>query len=360
MSKISDFKLAYATIREMSRNASVPVKDIEVSFDGAIPSGLIGSSIHISETSNLPHTLYQIVNLYIKNSSFICGKELFTNEDAKTMFLMHFAATVRSMDADEREFSESKTEIFNAARLYHNSFIWNAMKNIVCPINDCKLQNVLVVNGSSNKIDASVFYDKGIIDDEMAPDEPFVFCNESVRNKPILDAHLLLAAIESHGLKPIDVVKTILEGPIYSKFLGLVKLAFFEEDVDKFMSVFMKISDLKPSDFPHMKVAASTEVKTAQWYDTPGQTSNSQWWWFGLPEKMLEPTRGFDWSVRENLEHWITDFWDEVEGIKEQMPQGEGVPFDNLLRLKADESMDKPTDTNLTIQGLLSDQRIWQ
>lgn len=356
MSKISDFKLAYAAILDMSRKAGTPAKDLEVSFD---TSGVPVSAIVINDTNSLPHTLYQIVEQYINNAIVICGRELFSNEDAKTMFLMHFAATARSMSASETYFDESDIGSFSASRLYHEPFVWNAMKNIVCPLNDINIKNVLIVEGSSESVDVTRFYESGS-DDPLGPNEPFIFVNRSIKSKPIMQAHLLLSAIEAHDLDSYGVVKRILEGPAYRQFIGLAGLAC-SDNKEEFVSVLMKISDLKPSDFPHIKDAAAyKKIKTAQWYDSPGQTSNSQWWWFGLPEKMLEPTRGFDWSVREGLEHRITEFWDSVESIKEKMPQGEGVPFDNLLRLKADEIMDTPTDTNMTIQGLLREQRIWQ
>ena len=77
---------------------------------------------------------------------------------------------------------------------------------------------------------------------------------------------------------------------------------------------------------------------------------------------MLEPTRGSDWTVREGLQPYVREFWDKVEEVKsKRMKKGKdvGVPFDMLLGLKTKQLDGGETDTETTIQGLLSSNRIW-
>jgi len=84
----------------------------------------------------------------------------------------------------------------------------------------------------------------------------------------------------------------------------------------------------------------------------------NQFWFLGLMEGMIEPTRGSDWSTTRSLQPYVEEFWNKVEKIKEDRG-GNPLPFNSLLALKNEENGDCNVDTNKTLQSLLSSNRIW-
>jgi hypothetical protein len=100
-------------------------------------------------------------------------------------------------------------------------------------------------------------------------------------------------------------------------------------------------------------------VKSAQ---NSTQGMPNQFWQLGLIEQMIEPTRGSDWTVYENLEPYVKEFWDKVEDVrKKRIENGHdnGVPFNSLLRIKQRQTVGYETDPTQTLQGLLSSDRVW-
>jgi hypothetical protein len=88
----------------------------------------------------------------------------------------------------------------------------------------------------------------------------------------------------------------------------------------------------------------------------------TNWWSFGILEKMMEGARGADWSIYNELQPYVEAFWNQVESVrKERIKEGHdnGVPFDVLLRIKQKQNVDTQIDPNLTLQALLSSNRVW-
>ena len=100
-------------------------------------------------------------------------------------------------------------------------------------------------------------------------------------------------------------------------------------------------------------------IKIAQ-NSVPGLPN--QFWQLGVLEKMIEPTRGADWTVYKNLEPYVKEFWDKVEEVRQKRVTNghdNGVPFNVLLRIKQKQTTDYKTDATQTIQSLLSSNRVW-
>ena len=77
---------------------------------------------------------------------------------------------------------------------------------------------------------------------------------------------------------------------------------------------------------------------------------------------MLDNIRETNWSVYEALEPYVKEFWDKVEEIKkERGKKGKDpeVPFDTLLRIKSKQTSNSDIDDTITLQGLLSSNRVW-
>jgi hypothetical protein len=197
------------------------------------------------------------------------------------------------------------------------------------------------------------------VTDPHAPKDDFIFVNEDVRNEAFRNAVLFFEVLKAHGLSPLQVVNDLFESRLYEKLLGTLKLGLVgNEQVEEFVAVLFSLAGVNASLYPHVE-QQDGKVVVAQSSSSP-QTVALQWWYQGLTEKMLDPVRGFDWSVRVNLDNYIQEIWDQVELIKSRKRQGDGVPFNDLLRLKQLQTTERTDYSKGTIQSLLSQQRIWQ
>lgn len=353
---LSDYKLAASAIRHVCRLRGMPFKDILIDFGD---ENIVSSNIlRVRSGINIGQTVFHIINAYTTNGKEIVGQDFFTTEDQKQMFLIHQATLLRRMMYKSNKKSwKLKDEPSFMQRLYQRSFVWLIMKDIVCPVFDIATKNILLVVGTSSQIDVAKFYKTGETNNDKLPNEDFIFVNDEVKNEAIKDALLFIEVIKAHDLSPVEVVRTFFEGNLYKKILGLAKLSLIDnEGVDEFVAVLFEILDLDPDLYPH--VIESQDIKSAQSWDRPYHAP-MQWWYSGLTEKMLGQARGEDWTTYQALEGLNQDFWNQVEKIKNRKPQGEGVNFNDLLRLKQVQTSD-PQNVTETIQSLLSSQRVWQ
>lgn len=354
MSKISDFKLAASVIREYCRYQSLPFIDFAVDFQCS--EGIRNNAICVGDCSNFEQTLFKIVQLYLKNQGRLTGGNI--DPVIRDNFLTYFAGLVRKATRDSRVLPESKPTETVSQRLYQRPLIWILMKDLFCPISKKKPKNVLLFFGVNPYIDVAVYHDTGKYPTEISK-EPFIYANHSVENEAVLSAHILVAALEAHGIDPTIAIQELYESDLYLKMRGALKLAFINDiDSEEFEAVLFKILGFSYSDYPHIKVAQTGELVKESQMDGAQTAIPMMWWYLGLTEKMLEPVRGPDWSTRENLQGYIDDFWDQVDNIRNKKPQGDGVPYNQLLRMKTDQTVDNPNETRRIIQDQLSSQRI--
>jgi hypothetical protein len=355
LTRISDYRLASSCLRRICRTKGLSFKDIEVDFDQSV--GINSGRICVGKPKNIGQTIYLIISTYINNSKDILGCDLFTDERAKSDFLIHQATLLRRMvySTNFPQWDEGKPDDAFLQRLYQRSLVWTLMKNIICPLTEKPIKNVVIVAGESPYIDVSHYFKEGEVDEDSSPKEEFIFLNEGIDNEAVKNAHLFVGAIRAHELSPIEVIRNILDADLFMRIAGAVKTALLDdENVDEFSAVLFEILDISPEFYSRDKGG----VVTAQAGDTPG-ASPMQWWYSGLPEKMLETYRGSDWSTYEALHEVDEEFWDEVEKIRSKKPQGEGVAFNDLLRLKQLHTIDTPIDASRSMQSMLASQRIW-
>ena len=355
LTKISDYKLADTCIRRICRTKGLPFKDIEIDFEQSV--GINSGRLCVGKSKNIGHTIYLIISTYINNSKEILGHELFADERNKNDFLIHQATVLRRMiyDTKNKIWDEARPDNAFIQRLYQRSLVWTLMKNIVCPLVGKGLKNVAIVAGESPYIDVCHYFEDGEIDEDRSPKEEFIFLNEGVDNEAVQNAHLFVEAMYAHELSPMKIIKDILDADLFMRIVGAVKVALVDDDsVDEFSAVLFEILDISPELYDKDK----EDIITAQAGDMAG-SSPMQWWYSGLPEKMLATVRGSDWSTYEALHDVDEEFWNDVEKIRSKKPQGEGVAFNDLLRLKQLHTTDTSSDTSRTMQSMLASQRIW-
>lgn len=353
LTKISDYKLAASCLKRLCRAKGFSFKDIEVDFDQSL--GVNSGRICIGKSKNIGHTIYLIISTYIDNSKDILGCDLFIDEKTKENFLIHQATLLRRIIyvTNLPKWDEGKSDGIFMQRLYQKPLIWTLMRNIICPLTECSIKNVAIVTGGYPYIDVAHYFKEGEIDEEKLPKEEFIFCNDSVSNEAVSNAHMLVESIRAHNLSPMEVIKNILDADLFARIAGAVKIALLDdESIDEFSTVLFEILDIS------QELLRNKDIVTAQSGAGP-YSSSMQWWYNGLTEKMLEPVRGYNWSTYEALHEHNEKFWDEVEKIRSKKPQGEGVVFNDLLRLNQLHSIDMPIDTSRPIQSMLASQRIW-
>lgn len=351
--KVSDFKIAEFIIKKMCSENSVPFSDINLSFDSDKNDG----SLFIGKTKNVSHTIFRIISEYVNKSKEITGKTFLPDGIARDDFFILLASNLRSLvfDKDNRvDFNETY-----ASRLYQYPVVWLLLKDIICPVFNKQLVNFKVICSNSYEIDIAKYINEE--ETKNFSEEPFIFVN-NINNDVVQNAFMFIESIKAHGLSEIKVIKDIYESDLYEKYKGLLDISLDnEDDVSDFESTVMAILGVSCYGIMSKKMSKFYS-KTTKVASKMNKISTSQFWYLGVLEKMIEPTRGSDWSVYRSLEPYAQKMWNEIEEVKiKRLKTGKdaGVPFDMMLRLKEKQTADIIIDPTKTIQALLSSNRIW-
>jgi hypothetical protein len=361
MSTITDFTLAAQTLKHACEMRGLPFVNLPVFFDDE-KEGVIDNSLFVSECVNIAHTHFMIVIGYVSSADLIFGQPFFSNYEEEHDFLVSIASLYRDMLHPKDEQEDPNDELFSQ-RLYQRPFIWLLMKSLFCPVEGVPPINLKIVCGKNPYLDVARFYsNKTEIDHPNAPDEPFIYVNETVTNDQMRNAYLLIETLKAHGLNPLDTIKKIFEGPLSDNFVGVSKLAFGEDDCSQFLGFLSALVGLKSDDLLPAIYADKSDgmLKIAQTWDSPGKMMPMMWWYLGLTEKMLQPARGADWSTYEALQKYNEELWEKFEKINKKKRQGEQIPFNMMLKIKREHTTEKAPKPDVTIQSLLSSQRVWR
>lgn len=354
MDNVSDFKLAACLIKKLCKQNNVTFVDAPITFDEEVPEAL-----NIGKTRNVAHTIYRIVAEYINRSFDITGVQFFSDESQRDEFLILLASNLRGLIYNE-DTAYSAIDDPYILRLYQYPIVWILLKNIICPLYNKELVNLKVVNAGTAEIDIARYYKKEEVQSEGISDEDFIFVN-IVDNRVVQNVFIFIESLKAYGLSPIEVIKTIYETDVYDKYRGLLEIAFDEPDeIIDFESTVMAVLGISSYGLMVRKMAKlkSSMIKTAQ----VGGGGDTQFWYFGALEKMIDSVRGSDWSVYQTLEPYIQEFWGKVEEVKQKRVKAgkdPGVPFDTLLRIKSKQTVDFEIDPTHTMQALLSSNRVW-
>jgi len=351
--KISDFKFAQSILKCASSHNRVPFVNLPVVFGGV--EGLVDGCISIGNPKNVIETVYKIVETYVNNSAKFLGQPLF-NDSQRTQFISEFRKSIQqSMGADSARATcpVSKSQDLILYRLYQEPLVWILMKDLICPVYHKMLKNVAVVSSDTPFVDGARFFAQ----DEVSPDSyEHIFVNMGIDNGVMKNAYLFVETLKAHCLDPIETVIDIIDSDLYEKFLGAIKIAFVDEArVNEFMCMMFMVLGLEYNVLGTRQKTAHgvvPQIKVGQ------QQSPLIWWYFGLPEKMLDPTRGSDWTTYRALQPFNDELDARIDALREQRSKRgkvDGIPFNMLLRVK-DGEQDPP---DITIQGLLSKKRVW-
>ena len=339
-------------IRGICKTNDCPFVDLYIEFvpnDVHAPTLDQSGRLLIAETDKLSKTIFQIVAGYLQNIEQISGSQCNLSNKQRTLIINTVTSIARDLTYGRQTFPESIPLSSVEISLNREPFIWTIMRSIICPAFDKPLKNIRIVARRSAIMDGAKFMKK---DKLPFTESSFVFSNMDIENKSCRTAYLLYEIIRSHEMDPRGVIHEIFEKEeLWSKFFGLTKAAFRnKDDINDFITTLSILADEMSSVDKRLLDEKEVTVKEAQ-----STTGSGSWWYLGLIEKLLEPTRGTDWNNYTGNKDMQDELWERVEEEKKRRGMKE-LPMELLLRIQSEDYKSQP---DLIIQGLLADNRVW-
>lgn len=353
MFKISDFELPKSLIQLACRSKRVGFVDLEVSFGGKEDIGFHNNRIEIGPQKTLEGTYWAIISTYLRCFPKIHGIQLFNSSKEASAVYFQVQQFINKLFQDECRGRGWEMDKPVVQRLYQYPLAWIIIKDLICPVFDKPSNNTRIVFSPSPLVDVSKYYNSDELDLDINEEEgDLIFLNSSCVYEPLEMSSLIVSAIEAHGLCPKEVLLEI-EGNLFlkDKLRGAASVYFTDDDelcdfldfLYTFAGVVNKSEELVSSDNINKEAQMSLN------------NVDSNWWFFGLIEKMLEPARGSDKEVHETLEQLRDVIQVEVEKTREESGR-EGASYEKLLRaLDSEESPSK----YVILEKTLSEDRLW-
>jgi hypothetical protein len=352
--KISDFKLAEFLLRAYCKMGQTTFVDLPIDFEDGVTPSYKFSGLCLSPQDKLNKTCFSIIGTYISFADIICKTPPQVTNEEKINFLSMSAAVLR--DLSYSKFSTTLDVRENVmSKLNRNPFLWLIFRDVVCPAFNRPIINIPIAFGRLGTIDGAAYLEDGINNFT----EPLVFCNLEIDNPYCRDAFLFFEILRPHNLNPEAVISEIFnKTEISSKIIGLAKASIIHHDgVNDFLMTLCFLAGYKDFENIILKESNNWLSKAGLWVQSQSTpfTQSNMWWHFGLIEKMLGPSRGPDWTGYFNTKPITDDLWKRCEDERKRRGLKE-LPYELLLRVQSEEFKQR---ADLTIQGLLADNRVW-
>lgn len=354
-SKISDFLLPYRILQIVCHQIEADFVDLSVEFSQRDSPDFNYHTLYLPVNTSLNKNLFSMVSLYISYIDTITGVSI--NDNEKRAIINYALSCVRGLGTDlsnpmQEEIESNGNESF-LMRLDQFPMVWSLLKDIICPSAMLEFTNEKIVAGHSAVVDACVHVDEK--EKKLTQNKgSFIFVNLDVASSAVRDAFLLYECLYA-SCGSDEQISQILFSTLSNFFLKekLVDYVRMCMDNDEEASLFFTILSILTTSEDLERVAFEIQNSGDAMQRTAQMETN--WWFLGLTEKMLEPARSEDWSVYETWKEYTDQLWSRVEEQRRLRGLDE-VPFEMLLRIQSDDrSIDKPA----VLQELLSDERIW-
>lgn len=352
MFRVSDFILPKKIIEAACQSKGVGFVDLEVCFEESADSQIIRNKLHIGTQDSMEGTYSCIIKGYFNNFKNIHGVSLFCSSKEATYVFSQIAAFLNKIFRDTNRAEGWKPEEPVVQRLYQYPLVWVLMRDFVCPIEEADITNLKVIYCPSPWVDMARHFD-GENNKELKLDEvegDWLFLNSDCVHEPLEQASLFCAALEAHNICPKELMLKIKNNVyLMDKFNGIASVYFMNDemrdDFINFVLTFSGVENLSES------LVSSDNIKEAQMIEP----NHSNWWFFGLIEKMLEPARGADMHIHEALESLRDTIQKRVLETKEEAGR-EGASYERLLRALDDDESD---GKYVILEKELSSDRLW-
>lgn len=356
---ISDFLLPHRILRIVCHQLDADFVDLGIEFKKNCKPDLCGGVIVLPQNETLARNMFSIVSIYVYYLKSILGVDLPSNSEKQAVVNFAFSV-IRGLSYD---FENDSSETINtggepiAMRLDQFPMVWGLLKNIICPSHKLEFSNCKIVAGHSGVADACIWIDE---DSEQGSSMTngqgsFIFVNLDIQSNSVRSAFLLYEVLHSvcktEEEVPAIISNTFCDFFMKERMVDYVRMSFNnDQETASFfavLSILCANQDLEKIAFEIYQDSKNSMQRTAQ--------MATNWWFLGLTEKMLEPARSEDWSVYQTWKKITDELWSRVESERRVRGLDE-VPFEMLLRIQSD---DKKIDGKSTLQGLLSENRIW-
>ena len=370
MLTINDYKIPSLLLKSFCKARGCDFVNLEIEFD-LLKSDSIedvcfkNNKIYISNPSSLIFTIKRILHVYMDQFEIICGKTLFMSEEEKKNIIVFINEFINNLSC------KTKIDKPVASKLYQFPLQWIILNDIIAPIYKVKIPNYLVITCHSPVIDVSNYLDTDKVKIVGEYKEPIIFMNADIAvYSPCYCASLLVESIKSCGLNVHDVIKDILSSSIKNKLIGISKLAFeSNKDTNSFLlflitfsgvynTIEQVIMDNHISDSEKNEDFSSKLNKYAQFgFGSDADNTVSSWWYLGLIERMLAPSRGPDFTAHQVLEELGKALREKIEKARNKKGR-DGLSYEYLLRIKNEEN-EKGDKKPVILEKSLSTDRIW-
>jgi hypothetical protein len=339
---INSFKIAEIIIRYICKKKNLQYSNFSISFEES--DVLKDRTISINNSKSILETNYIIISEYINNYNELFNKDSLTDEDKKKILqtVSFLINKICISNGIEQEYSNFKPFVNT---LSSKPLIWFFMRNLIAPHYNIPIKNIKIAAVESSFIEPAKF----IKNWEKLDNQDCIILNMNVKNIITRNIFIILETLLAHDLNPFEVIKEMFEDSNLENMKGLFKFYFQDEDdLNGLIEGLVCFSSLYNS----KDLQKNAQVNSSE------LPSYAPWWLYGLIEQMLEGSRGFDWTIRENL--WTKDikkFWDSIEEYKNKN-NGQSIPVEQLLRVRWDKMSLDDSQKGRTLQQLLSEDRV--
>lgn len=353
MTKISDFKISEYLLKIFCKMGNTSFIDIPIVFTENL-SCYNFNGLNIKKHDKLNKTYFDIISTYISFSDLILKNSATLSDDEKSNFLIFTASILRDLSYSKYSTTHGIKTGF-LTKLNRNPFMWILFRDIICPSFNKPVSNAILLYGRRYDIDGALLLKDGINNIS----EPIIFSNLEIDNPYCREAFMFFELLKYFNLNPEAVIYDIFsKNEILEKFIGLLKINYIHTDgINDFLTTLCVLSSYPSQDEILIKESKNWISKAGilTYSQSTPFTQSEMWWHFGLIEKLLGPSRFPDWKVYFNMKPITEDLWARCE--KERKNRGlKELPYEVLLRVQSDEFKQR---SDLTIQGLLSDNRVW-
>jgi hypothetical protein len=343
--KISNFSIVTKALQILCKKFDCDFIDFRVNFDKSNAARLEEDIIYVPEGGDLMDTMAYIYSVYINSLGSICGRNI-DNLESRNSLVNFFLSLLRDFKTEygsQKIFDKDESIVMKLDQFH---IVWMLLKNIFCPARGIPLQNIRVVAKCSNKHDVAV---------SVKNEKPFIYLNLDVEKNSVRSAFLLIESLRlliKDNNSPESVIREVFSNYFMrDRLLDFLALVFDQdEEIVNFLATLSILCQSTEIEQLYIKVINNTSLKTAQTNPFVGN-----FWFLGLTEEMLDSVRGPDWSTTKSLKDFSKDLWDKVEVERKKRGMIE-IPFEMLLRIQSEDLKVSP---NQTLQGLLSQSRIW-
>lgn len=353
MFRISDFKLPKKLIEAACQSKGVGFVDLEICFEKPKEYNLVGNKLYIGSQESIEGTYWEIINGYFKNFKIIHGQGLFSSSKEATIIYQQINDFLDRVFKKTNRADGWKPESPLVQRLYQYPLVWTLMKDLICPVQEVTLTNLKVVYYSSPWVDMSKHFDSES-NSELELDgieDNWVFLNSDCLCEPLEQASLFCATLEAHDICPKELMIRVRDNLyLLDKFKGISALYFMNKEASNdfinFVLTFSEVENLSE------ELVSSDNIKEAQALEP----NHSNFWFFGLLEKMLEPARGGDTQIHDSLEALRDQIQQKVLKVRNESGR-EGANYEKMLRALDEE--DGSEGKYVILEKELSADRLW-